>query len=58
MEQYTAKQWAEIEGGHTMSENKKGLSLSFIGKEVTESRMFRSKKSKALVIERWLTLHL
>ncbi len=44
MEQYTAKQWAEIEGGHTMSQYEdKKLKLDFIGKEVTESRMFRTK---------------
>ena len=43
MEKYTAKQYAEMAGGHTMSEEKKGLSLSFIGSEINESRMFRSK---------------
>jgi len=44
MEQYTAKQWAEIEGGHTMSQyEEKKLKLDFIGKDLNESKMFRSK---------------
>ena len=42
--QYTLRQWSEIQGGHEMSENpKNGLNLDFIGKEINESRMFRSK---------------
>jgi len=42
MEQkYTAKQWSEIEGGHTMSEESKSQ-YGFIG-DIMESRMFRSK---------------
>jgi len=43
MEKYTAKQYAEMAGGHTVSEEKKSLNLGFIGSELTESRMFRSK---------------
>jgi len=43
MEKYTAKQYAEMAGGHTVSEEKKSLNLSLIGNEVNESRMFRSK---------------
>ena len=43
MEKYTAKQYAEMAGGHTVSEQKKRLNLGFIGSELTESRMFRSK---------------
>jgi len=43
MEKYTAKQYAEMTGGHTVSEEKKSLNLGFIGSELTESRMFRSK---------------
>lgn len=42
--QYTAKQWAEIEGGHTMTQyEEKKLNLDFIGTELNESKMFRSK---------------
>lgn len=42
MEQkYTAKQWSEIEGGHTMSEEPKSQ-YGFIG-DIMESKMFRSK---------------
>jgi len=45
MEKYTAKQYAEMSGGHTVTpEPKKGLGLSFIGNEITESKMFRSKQ--------------
>lgn len=43
MEKYTAKQYAEMSGGHTVNEEKKSLNLSFIGSELNESRMFRSK---------------
>ena len=43
MEKYTAKQYAEMAGGHTVSEEKKSLNLGFIGSELTESKMFRSK---------------
>ena len=39
--QYTAKQWSEIEGGHTMSETPK-KQYAFIG-DMLESKMFRSK---------------
>ena len=39
--QYTAKQWSEIEGGHTMSEEPKSQ-YGFIG-DIMESKMFRSK---------------
>jgi|TARA_Y100000389_G_scaffold50914_1_gene46620 hypothetical protein len=42
MEKYTAKQWAEIEGGHTMSEDKKSQ-YGFI-KDLNESRLFRTKQ--------------
>lgn len=42
MEKYTAKQWAEIEGGHTMSEDKKSQ-YGFIG-DLNESRLFRTKQ--------------
>lgn len=38
--QFTAKQWAELEGGHTMSENSK--ELSFI-QTLGEARMYKSK---------------
>ena len=41
MEKYTAKQWSEIQGGHTMSETPK-KQYAFIG-DLMESRMFRSK---------------
>ncbi len=42
MEQkYTAKQWSEMQGGHTMSEAPK-KQYTFIG-DLMESRMFRSK---------------
>jgi len=43
MEKYTAKQYAEMYGGHSMTEDKKGLNLGFIGTEITESKMFRTK---------------
>jgi len=40
--QYTAKQWAEIEGGHTMSESKQPQ-YGFI-RDLNESKMFRTKQ--------------
>lgn len=40
-EKYTAKQWSEMQGGHTMSEESKSQ-YSFIG-DLMESKMFRSK---------------
>jgi|TARA_B110000977_G_scaffold191799_2_gene264445 hypothetical protein len=42
MEKYTAKQWAEIEGGHTMSEPKKSQ-YSFIS-DLNESRQYRTRQ--------------
>lgn len=42
MEQYTAKQWAEIEGGHTMSETTKPQ-YGFI-RDLNESKLFRTKQ--------------
>lgn len=41
MEKYTAKQWAEIEGGHTMSEDKKSQ-YGFIS-HLNESRLLDRK---------------
>ena len=38
--QYTATQWAEIEGGHTMSEESTGLPFM---QSLGEARMFKSK---------------
>ena len=40
--QYTAKQWAEIEGGHTMSESEQPQ-YGFI-RDLNESKMFRTKQ--------------
>lgn len=42
MEKYTAKQWAEIEGGHTMSEDKNSQ-YGFI-KDLNESRQYRTRQ--------------
>ena len=38
--QYTAKQWAELEGGHTMSEDSKALPFM---QSLGEARMYKSK---------------
>ena len=43
MEQYTAKQWAEIEGGHTMSENSKP-EFGFINDLNEASKMYRTRQ--------------
>ena len=40
--QYTAKQWSEIQGGHTMSETPK-KQYSFIG-DLNESKMFKTRQ--------------
>ena len=42
MEKYTAKQWAEIEGGHTMSENKEPK-FGFV-RDLNESRQYRTRQ--------------
>ena len=42
MEKYTAKQWAEIEGGHTMSENKQPK-FGFV-RDLNESRQYRTRQ--------------
>jgi len=42
MEKYTAKQWSEIEGGHTMSETA-SPQFGFV-RDLTESKMFRSRQ--------------
>jgi hypothetical protein len=42
MEKYTAKQWAEIEGGHTMSDSKPSQ-FGFVG-SLNESKMFRTRQ--------------
>ncbi len=43
MEKYTAKQWSEIQGGHTMSNNQE-TKFGFIS-DLNESRMYRTKQS-------------
>ncbi len=43
MEKYTAKQWAEIEGGHTMSEEKQPA-FGFISDLNEASKMYRTKQ--------------
>ena len=43
MEKYTAKQWSEIQGGHTMSNNQE-TKFGFIS-NLNESRMYRTKQS-------------
>lgn len=41
--QYTAKQWSEIEGGHTMSESTPQTQYGFIG-SLNESRLYRTRQ--------------
>jgi len=40
---YTANEWAQIEGGHTVEENKPSLNLSLIG-DLNESKLFRTRQ--------------
>ena len=48
MTSYTAKQWAEIEGGHTMSDQSDSESFSFL-QELSESRMTRDSRNQVLL---------
>jgi hypothetical protein len=41
--QYTAKQWSEIEGGHTMSEANQTSQYEFIS-DLAESRLYRTRQ--------------
>jgi len=43
MEQFTAKQWAEIEGGHTMSESKEPQ-FGFLNDINEASKMYRTRQ--------------
>lgn len=43
MEKYTAKQYAQMSGGHTMENNTSSPQYGFIG-ELNESKMFRTKR--------------
>ena len=55
MEKYTAKQYAEMAGGHTVSEEKKSLNLGFIGSELTESKILIKQPFFSLPKEESLT---
>lgn len=52
--QYTAKQWAELEGGHTMSEDSKELSFM---QSLGEARMYKSRPQIAREGARSITDH-
>jgi len=43
MEQYTAKQWAEIEGGHTMSEANEPK-FGFVNDLNEASKMYKTRQ--------------
>ena len=55
MKKYTAKQWAEIEGGHTMSESNEEK-FSFV-KDLNESSQYRTRQALSASDARMIADH-